>query len=97
MNERYYEEAWRQSMRVKLDFNNMMSDQLGKGRLVPYPIGIQALHHRAQGAAVVLGQTVGVFVQDAGGRKFAPGGPAATFGLLLQERPAPLPACDAAC
>lgn len=29
MNERYLDESWRQSMRVKLDFNNMMSDQLG--------------------------------------------------------------------
>ena len=29
MNERYIEESWRQSMRVKLDFNNMMSDKLG--------------------------------------------------------------------
>ena len=29
MNERYLDEAWRQSMRVKLDFNNMMFDKLG--------------------------------------------------------------------
>ena len=29
MYERYLDETWRQSMRVKLDFNNMMSDQLG--------------------------------------------------------------------
>ena len=30
MLERYMDESWRQSMRLKLDFNNMMSDQLGK-------------------------------------------------------------------
>ena len=29
MMERYTDETWRQSMRIKLDFNNMMSDQLG--------------------------------------------------------------------
>lgn len=28
--DRYMDESWRQSMRLKLDFNNMMSDQLGK-------------------------------------------------------------------
>ena len=30
MMERYRDESWRQSMRLRLDFNNMMSDQLGK-------------------------------------------------------------------
>ena len=30
MMERYLDETWRQSMRLKLDFNNMMSDTLGK-------------------------------------------------------------------
>ncbi len=29
MMERYRDESWRRSMRIKLDFNNMMSDQLG--------------------------------------------------------------------
>ena len=27
--ERYFDESWRQSMRLRFDFNNMMSDQLG--------------------------------------------------------------------
>ena len=29
MMERYTDESWRNSMRLRLDFNNMMSDQLG--------------------------------------------------------------------
>ena len=28
--ERYMDEAWRQSMRLHFDYNNMMSDTLGK-------------------------------------------------------------------
>ncbi|MEN6339633.1 MAG: glucose-6-phosphate isomerase, partial [Clostridiaceae bacterium] len=28
--ERYQDESWRQSMRLRVDYNNMMSDQLGK-------------------------------------------------------------------
>ena len=30
MMERYQDESWRQSMRLRVDYNNMMSDQLGK-------------------------------------------------------------------
>ena len=30
MMERYQDESWRRSMRVRVDYNNMMSDQLGK-------------------------------------------------------------------
>ena len=52
--ERYREEIWRQSMRLRFDYNNMMSDQLGKRGL--YRREIDAVMPQAEAAAVNLSQ-----------------------------------------
>ena len=48
--ERYMEEAWRQSMRLRFDFNNMMSDQLGNRGI--YRREIEALQPKIESAVM---------------------------------------------
>lgn len=55
--ERYMEEIWRQSMRLRFDFNNMMSDQLGNRGL--YRREIDAIMPQAETAVIGMKQKRG--------------------------------------
>ncbi len=55
--ERYMEEIWRQSMRLRFDFNNMMSDQLGNRGL--YRRELDAIMPQAEEAVAAMKQKRG--------------------------------------
>ena len=55
--ERYMEEIWRQGMRLKFDFNNMMSDQLGNRGI--YKRELDALMPQAESAVAAMKQKRG--------------------------------------
>ena len=55
--ERYMDESWRQGMRLRFDFNNMMSEQLGKRGL--YKREIDAIAGKIDAAAVSMQQRRG--------------------------------------
>ncbi|MEG1755425.1 MAG: hypothetical protein RR297_04735 [Clostridia bacterium] len=55
--ERYMDESWRQSMRLHVDFNNMMSDQLGNRGL--YKREIDAIQGKMDAAVISMKQKRG--------------------------------------
>ena len=55
--ERYMDESWRQGMRLRFDFNNMMSDQLGKRGL--YKREIDAIQGKIDAAVASMQQRWG--------------------------------------